>query len=346
MAEDEFIDIIDILSFLWRSKFWIISGIALGCGLAVVTVQTKKPPTYVSTLPISLEAAGSLTTDGVVAKFNQLIDRPDLRSRLSDVEPVGGKMPFKLVSTGNVLTLEVSSLDADASGGKALKAAEGLTAAARELNQKILAAAKSVGVEPASKPGQSAEIEMQYAKVAAMQTSEEAPLRVKLFSLEARLAQRSGLRPVPSVVVQAGAAGGGMGLGDDGMRLLGALDGKLSVSERAAILSEYADIVGRIRAIQAKYAQPVTEMTAAMASLSGGILKAASGDVGLMPVVVVDKAAFAGAVAAGTHERYESKRALFLALGVILGGMLGLMGFGVKLFLQGNRERLRKIFNA
>jgi hypothetical protein len=279
-----------------------------------------------------------------VAKFNQLIDRPDLRSRLSDVEPVGGKMPFKLVSTGNVPTLEVSSLDADASGGKALKAAEGLTAAARELNQKILAAAKSVGLEPASKPGQSAEIEMQYSKVAAMQTSEEAPLRVKLFSLEARLAQRSGLRPVPSVVVQAGAAGGGMGLGDDVMRLLGALDGKLSVSERATILSEYADIVGRIRAIQAKYAQPVTEMTAAMASLSGEILKAASGDVGLVPVVVVDKAAFAGAVAAGTHERYESKRALFLALGVILGGMLGLMAFGVRIFIAENRERIQKIF--
>jgi hypothetical protein len=37
---------------------------------------------------------------------------------------------------------------------------------------------------------------------------------------------------------------------------------------------------------------------------------------------------------------------LFLALGVILGGMLGLMGFGVKLFLQENRERLRKTFNA
>jgi hypothetical protein len=85
-------------------------------------------------------------------------------------------------------------------------------------------------------------------------------------------------------------------------------------------------------------------MTAAMASLSGEILKAASGDVGLVPVVVVDKAAFAGAVAAGTHERYESKRALFLALGVILGGMLGLMAFGVRIFIAENRERIQKIF--
>jgi hypothetical protein len=341
----EFIELFDVAAFLWRARIFLLLGIVLGITTSAVLLDKKKPPAYVTSLAIRLETVGGINTEGVINNFSQFVERPELKTRLSDVEPVGGRMPFKLVSTGNALTLEVASLHADASGARALKSAEGLTAAAREMNNKILEAANAV-VNNSDGEKQGSGFESQFAKLAAMQASEEAPLRAKLFGLEARLARRSGLRPVPSVVVQPGAAGGGMGLGDDVMRLFGALDGKLSGSERDAVLSEYADIVGRIRAVQAKYAQPLTEITAAMAALSDGILKAASGDVGLVPVVVVDKAAFAGAVAAGTHERYESKRVLFLALGVILGGILGLMAYGFLVFITENRERIRSIFRS
>jgi hypothetical protein len=333
---------IDVLGFLWRAKFWVISGILIGIAGAVVTVHSKKPPVYVVSLPIVLEVAASLTAEGTVAKFSQFVDRPDLRSTLPGVELVGGKMPFKLVSSGNSLTLEVTRLSASSSGEEAMKAAEALTTAARDLNRVISEAAKSVGPAEAL-ASKGADIETEFAKLAQMQASEEAPVKAKLFALEAKLAQRSGAKPLPAMIINTPAVSS-TSVGDDVLRLLGALEGKISPAERAAVIAEYSSLVGQIRAIQAKYVQPINEMTAGMASLSSGIIKSATGDIGEVPVVVVDTAAFKASVAAGTHERYESKRALFIALGVILGGMLGLMAYGVRLFIAENRDRIQKIF--
>ena len=308
---------IDAIGFLWRAKLWVITGIVIGITCAVVTVYSKKPPVYVTSLPITLEVAAALNPDAIVAKFNQFIDRPDLKTALPGVALLGGKMPFKLVSSGSNLGLEVSRLSAEASGDEAMKAAEGLTNAARDLNKNI---------------------ETEFAKLAQMQASEEAPVKAKLYGLEAKLAQKYGAKTTQVM--------GAVPLGDDVLRLLGALEGKISAAERAAVITEYSSLVGQIRAIQAKYVQPINEMTAGMASLSAGIIKSATGDLGEVPVVVLDKAAFKASVAAGTHERYESKRALFIALGVILGGMLGLMAYGVRLFIAENRERIQKIFRS
>ena len=333
---------IDVIGFLWRAKLWVIIGILLGVTGAVITVYAKKPPAYVTSFPITLEVTRSLSTEGIITKFNDFIERTDTRAALSGVEPVGGKMPFKLNAVGNVLTLEVSRLSSDPSGEDAMKTADLLTNIARELNNKIIAAAN--GVEPnvtTSAPGQ--DLGEQFAKVAAMAASEEAPLRAKLFALESRLAQKSGIKPQPSMTVNT-AVSAGTSLGDDVLRLVGSLDGKLSPAERTAVMHEYSDLVGQIRATQAKYVQPLTEMTTAMATLSPGIIKRATGDIGQVPVLVVDNLAYKASVAAGTHERYESKRALFIVLGFILGGMLGLMAYGVRLFIAENRERIRKIF--
>ncbi len=341
-SEDEYIDMIDVIGFLWRAKLWVITGIVIGITCAAVTVYSKKPPVYVTSLPITLEVAAALNPDAIVAKFNQFIDRPDLKAALPGVALLGGKMPFKLVSSGSNLGLEVSRLSAEASGDEAMKAAEGLTIAARALNKKMTDAAKSAE-SAITQVSQGIDIEADFAKVAQMQASDEAPVKAKLFALESKLGQKSGMRPVPSIIVNAGAVSG-TSVGDDVLRLLGALEGKISAAERAAVITEYSSLVGQIRAIQAKYVQPINEMTAGMASLSAGIIKSATGDLGEVPVVVVDKAAFKASVAAGTHERYESKRTLFIALGLILGGMLGLMAYGVRLFIAENRERIQKIF--
>jgi hypothetical protein len=339
---DDHIDMIDVLGFLWRARIWVITGVTIGIVGLLVLVHSKKPSVYITSLPTTLEVVASLTTDGTVAKFSQFIDRPDIKAELPGVELIGGKMPFKLVSSGNSLALEVSRVSADPSGDAAIKAAEALTNAARSLNKKMTEAAKSAG-SAISQTSQGADIESEFAKLAQMQASEEAPVKAKLFALEARLAQKSGAKPLPAMIVNASAVSG-TSVGDDVLRLLGALDGKVTPAEQVAVIAEYSSLVGQIRAIQAKYVQPITEMTAGMVSLSSGIIKSATGDIGGVPVVVVDEAAFKASVAAGTHERYESKRALFIALGVILGGMLGLMAYGVRLFIAENRDRIQKIF--
>jgi hypothetical protein len=88
----------------------------------------------------------------------------------------------------------------------------------------------------------------------------------------------------------------------------------------------------------------VRDLTAGLTVLSASLINNVTGEAGLYPVIVVDDVAYRASVAAGTHERYESKRAPFWALGAILGGMMGLMGYGLNLFIGANRERIRQVF--
>jgi hypothetical protein len=156
-----------------------------------------------------------------------------------------------------------------------------------------------------------------------------------LFALEARLAQKSGKNPLPATFVK------GTSTGDDVMRLFGAAESKLTDLEKTEIIQEYADLVGSIKAIEAKYDTSVTQLSTALSAASGVLTDVVKG----YPVLVADEKAYKASVAIGAHERYESKRALFVVLGVLLGGLLGLMTYGLVIFMRENSARLRQIFN-
>ena len=243
-----------------------------------------------------------------------------------------GNFPLKITSSVTNLDLEISAKSQDATGLRALGIAHDLNLSLIELKksqkERLL---KHDSAE--AFPIGNGELETAFTKLVALQNSEESPHRVKLFALEATLSQRAGVRPTPSTFVL------GTSIGDDVPRLLGALDGKMSREEQMKILVEYGQITGAIRAIQAKYDQPIKELSARFAQVSAEIIAS-------VPVPVVDEAAFKSAVAAGTHERKETKQLFLLAVGVILGALFGIVGFGIKVFIGDNRERLRAALSA
>jgi hypothetical protein len=313
----------------------LITGVVAGVVASLVTTNAKKPPVYVTMLPASLEVAGGISPDKVISKFNELIVRRDVQNAL-DVAHVGlvaGRPPFKLKMESGDVNLEVTSLASDPSGLKALAAANALSDAAVALNKKMLGAAFS----SPKKKSEKSDLETKLAKLIETQSQEEALPRVKLYALESKLAQKSGMKPMPATIYK------GSAIGDDVLRMFAGAEGKLSDQDKKDIISEYTKLVGEIRSIQVKYDQPINEIASAFAGLSASILKSATGEGDLFPVVVVDEPAFKSLVAAGTHERYESKKLLFLILGAMLGGMLGLMTFGVISFFRENSARLRKI---
>lgn len=331
-AEDDYIDIIDVLGFLWRAKVFVIIGILVMTLLAVGVVNAKKPPVYITSVPVSFEVAGGITPDQITANFNGLMARADIQKALhaANVGFVGGKPPFKLVSSAGEISLEFSSLSSDPGGERALSAVKALTEASRKLNQTQEDA--SFAVAPEKKA--SSDLEDTFRKLVVLQVSEEAPYRSRLFALEAKLAQKAGIRPIPATFVK------GTSLGDDVFRLLGAADSKLTDSEKSEIIKEYSELAGAIRVIEAKYEAPLTQLTSALSGASGVLADLVKG----YPVVLADEAAFKASVSIGAHERYESKRGLFLVLGMMLGGIFGLMTYGVVQFAKDNSSRLRKIF--
>jgi hypothetical protein len=330
--QDDYIDIIDVLGFVWRAKVFVIIGVVVMVAAAIGVVNAKKPPVFISSVPVTLEVAGGISADQITAKFQSLIGRADVIRDLTSagVGFVGGKAPFKLVNSSGEMSLEVSSLSSDTGGERALKAVKALTAASEKLNK--TQAEASSNVTPTQKS--TTDLETKFKQVVAAQVAEEAPFRAKLFALEARLAQKSGTRPIPATFVK------GTSVGDDVMRLLGATESKLTEPERTKIIQEYSELVGSIKAIEAKYESSVTQMASALSAASGVLSDVVKG----YPVLVADEGAYKATVAIGSHERYESKRALFVVLGVLLGGLLGLMTYGVVIFVRENSTRVRQIF--
>jgi len=329
--QDDYIDIIDVMGFLWRAKVYVIVGVLLMVAAAIGVVNSKKPPVFISAVPVTLEVAGGISSDQIIAKFGSLLGRADIIKDLNaaGVGFVGGKAPFKLLNSSGEMTIEVSSLSGDSSGERALQAVQSLTAAAEKLNKTQAEASADV---TASKKSTS-DLEQKLRQVVALQVAEEAPFRANLFALEAKLAQKSGRNPLPATFVK------GTSIGDDVMRLFGAAESKLTDLEKTEIIQEYADLVGSIKAIEAKYDTSVTQLSTALSAASGVLTDVVKG----YPVLVADEKAYKASVAIGAHERYESKRALFIVLGVLLGGLLGLMTYGLVVFMRENSARLRQI---
>ncbi len=333
-SEDDYIDIIDVLGFFWRAKVFVIIGILIMTLLAVGIVNAKKPPVYITSVPVSLEVAGGIMPDQITANFNGLMARADIQKALhtANVGFVGGKPPFKLTSSAGETSVEFSSLSSDPGGARALNAVRALTEASRKLNQTQEDASSNVAPEKKA----SSDLEETFRKLVALQVSEEAPYRSRLFAIEANLAQKTGIRPIPATFVK------GTSLGDDVFRLLGAADSKLTDSERAEIIKEYSELAGAIRVIAAKYEAPLTQLSPALSGASGVLAELVKG----YPVVLADEATFKASVSIGTHERYESKRALFLILGVMLGGLFGLMSYGAYQFFASNKDRLKAVLRS
>ena len=331
-SEDDYIDIIDVLGFFWRAKVFVIIGILIMTLLAVGIVNAKKPPVYITTVPVNLEVAGGITPDQITQNFNTLTARSDVQKdiRAADVGFVGGKPPFKLTSSAGEMAVEFSSLASDPSGEKALSAVKTLTDSARKLKK----TQDEASSRTASSKQTSSDLEEIFRKLVAAQISEEAPFRSRLFALEANLAQKTGMKPLPDTFVK------GTSLGDDVFRLLGAAENKLTAAEKAQIVKDYSELAGAIKGIEAKYEDPLSQLTKALSGASGDLAELAKSHT----VVVADETAFKASVSIGDHERYESKRGLFLVLGVMLGGLLGLMTFGAYTFIKTNKERLKAAF--
>jgi len=335
-AQEEYFDFIDVLAFFWRARFFLMIGSVLGCAFAIIFAFMKKPPVFVTTLPVTIEVAGGVRPEEITAKFSSLIGREDILKAFEakDIEFIGGQLPFALRNSPRSTTLEFRSKSSDPTGGMALMAAKVLADAAVSLNKKISAS----DISPiASKPINS-HVEVNFAKLAEAQAREEAPLKIKLYTIEAELAQKTGMRPQPS------AAATGASLGDDVLRLLAAVPTKVPDDEVSKIVLEYSELVGKIRAVQAKYEYPARELTKEMASLSSSLIGDTGGEAQKYPVIVVNEADYRAAVAAGTHERYENKLLFMAGFGILSGALFGTIASSLRNFVKKNQNRLGKVF--
>jgi hypothetical protein len=326
--DDDYVDIIDVMVFLWRAKVFVFVGVLLFSGVALAYVNSRKPPVYVTDLPIRLAAAGGITPDAIITKFNGFIAGSRVQEALLSrgVGFVGGKPPFRLMKGENSFALEVNSLQPDPSGERALNWAKTLYEVTQDSNKKSADEGSAAKIKAPS-----SDLEYKLAQLAGAQAAEEAPLRLELFSLEARLAQAAGSRPTPAAFFK------GTSIGEDVLRLMAAAQSRITATEREKILSSYSDLIGKIKAVQAKYEWPLAELEKSLALAEGVLTSLGTG----YPAAWVDEVEYKSSVMAGSHQRFENKTWLFLLLGAVLGAVFGLMSYASLSFFRANLSRLR-----
>ena len=335
---DEYIDFIDVLAFIWKAKVWVLTGLLLGIACASLVIALKKPPVFISTVPVSLEFSSGLNSGEIVSKFSPLVTSHEIRSVFAEKGLlIDGQVPVKLVLLPSGNKLEVMTRDGEPSGARALFVAETFTKVAREMNRKIedfRRLAKASAQEPAIET----DAQVRFTLLAALQAKEESRFRLRLFELEAKLFKKFGSKPIVFSSDEANI------LGDSVLKLVGFLGDRLPDSERSEILSERDNIVASINSVQAKYEEPLRILKESMQTLSQDLIRTVNLDADKVTVIVPDELAFKGLVVTGSHERFESKRTLYLALGLLFGGMIGLIGYGLKEFFIANRDRVIAIF--
>jgi hypothetical protein len=336
--EDEYLDIIDVIGFLWRSKWWTLSCLAIGIAASTLLISLKKPPVYVVTMPVRMEISSGLTSDEVTSKFNRLNSSADVIETMRQKDAlIVGQSPIKLLATTLGYQVEVSSESPDPLGVKAVENAKLVSEIAKKLNARV-DAVTSTGMTPSK--GAVSDLEQKFSLLAEKKSLEEAPVLTKIYEIEARLAQKlgsSGLEFPPSTDETEG---------DQVLRLIARLGEKLTQIEKQRIIADHSRLVGEMKLIRAKYEEPVRKLSESLRQLSQGLLNSVDQNADKFPVYSIDEATFQSLVGTGSHQRYESKKTLLVILGAILGAMMGLFFYGTKLYFEENKERLRRIVKS
>jgi hypothetical protein len=331
------VDVVDLLAFFWRARRSIGVGVLVGLVLALGLVVFKKPSLYFTSVPVFLiEDAVGGTSDQVKSSFESLVSHRDLIAALSSssaqLQIIGGKAPFKLKNSAGLFSLEFASLSSDPTGRIAVAALETLADATRSINARINETEKALSADLQRKSSP----EIRYSNLVKRMTLELADSRIRLFALESRLSEKAGVRPLPSIVDR------GTAMGDDVLRLIAIAGPKLSAEERQSIITDYAQAVGDIRAITAKYERPLEQMNESIRGFATSIRQSAQLSDSLYPVFAMDHVKYQNLVATGAHERFERKWPLFMVLGGAFGAVMGLIFYMGRQFLKDNQLRLRR----
>jgi len=329
----ENIDIIDVFAFLWRSRVWVSVSVAVSLAVAALFLVFVRPPVYVTSVPVTFfEVSASDSLSAAAAKFNAFAESTKF---VSDVSSKGRFISgaLKLASIEGLPVIEIRSDTRDSSGERARELMALITSQTKEYNRELIG--RSASSAEVSGPAQAAGfgVEMGFAALVSRQTLEEAPIKLQIFSLESKLAKSLDSRSVDPA-----------GLDDRVLRLLASAGSKIAEAERIRVVHEYAQLIGRLESIKVKYEKSLKVKADGLQSVSHSLVTGFDDSSGKIPVFAINEGIFRSNVLLGTHERYESKRLVTLSAGLVFGGLVGLVLYGVKLFLLENMERLKFLF--
>lgn len=344
--EPEYVDLIDVIARIWKSKVWMITGALLGLTTAAV-VGSNKPLTLVTTiLPVTIDLPGPHTQERILTEFNHLINRQDFQKLFA--ENLGEekksllldeKSPFQLGSSFGLYYLEIRQYRADSDGAMQFKIGRALAETSRKINDRLAKEPKHEQ-ELLHTPANT-DIEATFASLASSQAEEDAPVRMELYLLEKKLIEKLGIQSSSAPKLSTAIAP------ETGILNLLATSGKkLSKAERIQFIKQYSALVGQLKSNDIVYQAAFRDLSDDLLTISRRLIEHATHATGNVLVISIDENAYRTSILTGKHLRVENKKPIFYTFSVIFGGLLGFTIYAAKLYFQKNREYFRAKFQS
>lgn len=342
----EFVDLIDLIAFFWRSKIWIAVGAMAGLIIGFAINSGRPDGNIVATVPVVIESAGQIATRSVIAQMNQAITRPDFRElfvknldqAVANSLSTKANLPFRFLPSpyNSGIVMEVLEVHSDPSGALPLKYAKALATPARELNKKI---SPLKGVDNGfANPNLNSNLEKSTMLVLGKMYAEWSDTQYKMSALKTKVERRTGVRLTQERPMNETAPD------DYVIRMLAQYPEKFSSEERDSFLKENAELNATFRTKQLKYELVVRELLQPFSDQVTQLIDQATGNVGQVPVLAPDIEAYRALVSAGNFEHTEYKKPFVLFISCVIGSIVATFVFATFLYLQKNRNRLRAIF--
>ena len=329
----EYIDLVDIIAWFWKSKIWVLAGFCFGLVVAGIVTINRPLSFLVTNLPL---VTTPHTPEDVMGRFNEFLLRKDFQNLfLANLDEqnrksilLDGVNPIQLMQLNDTYVLAIRQQEADSTGTKQVEIFNALMKAVRQLSEQPTKKQPLTG-------STHAEAEARFVTLTSAQAEEMAALRIQLFALENKITQKTGIQ---SSALMSGPTS--MPLEETILKQIALSTGKLSDGERTQFVKTYSTIMGGIKKTHLKYEAPIRDLAATVVALSKQLsTQEAWGED--TPILSLDENAYKVALMKNTLIHTESKKAAFYAFSSILGALAGCMAYAIRCYLLENRKRLQ-----
>jgi hypothetical protein len=342
--EKEYIELSEVFTFILRARFWWITGAILLGVLGYCYASLRKPLIYVASVPYTLEMAPASDNYDISRRFNEALQSSDVVSKISDrilksgVKPemdvntfsarqqAGGDqrlIPLKLTVRDTNLVYQWTTTSLNGFKEDARIYATEAAGVLREINKdKIDRLPKDdqlldgVTTDPV------------LLKLMMMEALEEVQIRRELNAIRSRYKLDSFGKAQFS---------GGDTEGIDYLNDLALGLDRIPSGVRQEVTNQLTSSVGRLRAIRIKYAQAVNGLQSNIARMGSSLIARVEPPSDLLPILVVDPSLYGA-----TEIKVNNVTPFFTALGLIVGGLMGVAGFVLTTWWITNRDKILK----
>ncbi len=334
IEQNEFFDVLDLFGFLWKSRRWIFIFGLIGILVSVGFTKIFYSPLSLVRIPLLVENSFDLDQGEIVQAINSLASVEEINAELSKGLPAikNTVKKIEIKKDHQIYWLEIGTLNQDGQGLIDLKTIEIFEKKSMAIHQEEGEGTLSdrwVQSSAQFKP----ELKDQFLELERHQLLEEAPLKAKLFSMEAKLSKFIGPNSLSGYIESS------ENLGDSVLRMLSSSKNPLSESERQRVYNEYASILSSLKLVKRKYDTPIKELTIKIdESLKEYFLLLRSKNKNHIVIKAAKKTIEEFAI-----QKISRNWLLISSLGALIGALVGLALHKTKDFLLANKERIEKI---